>query len=270
MNLAQSALDSALNEVARLRTLLKRRGSTQIQSDEELSLLKATAFAWFNNHRGSLVSAIGEDRIRVIDGSYGELLKMSDRKPSRGKCDTLLKVTRSQLSSVRPQTVISSTNSAMAKTTDDSPDFSALITDGIMQTILVERWRECGNCISVTAPLAATVMMGGLLEGLLLARVHREPDKTRIFGTTAAPKDKTTGKALPLKDWGLKNYIDVAHELKWISKPARDLGSVLRDYRNYIHPEKQRAQGLAFHVEDVSMFWEIAKGICRQLITSTL
>ena len=116
---------------------------------------------------------------------------------------------------------------------------------------------------------AATVMMGGLLEGLLLARVHREVDKTRVFAAAKAPKDKKSGKARALNEWTLKNYIDVAHELKWISQPVRDLGSVLRDYRNYIHPEKQRAHGLAFRTEDVSIFWEIAKGICRQLISGS-
>lgn len=68
-------------------------------------------------------------------------------------------------------------------------------------------------CITAKAPLAATVMMGGLLEGLLLARVNSQANKAPIYTAAAAPKDKQ-GKTLPLKDWTLQNYIGVAHELK--------------------------------------------------------
>lgn len=264
MNAAHASLDAAVNEVTKLRAVLKRSSSSQVQSADELGLLKATALTWFNNHRKSLAPAVGDQVIRAIDGSFAALLQMGDRRPSRGKCNTLLKDIRSQLSSVRAQAA--NPPSGETKTTEQPPDFSVLVSDITMQAILTERWRECGNCIAANAPLAATVMMGGLLEGLLLARVHRETDKTKIFVAVSSPKDKANGKALPLKEWTLKNYIEVAHELKWISQPARDLGTVLRDYRNYIHPEKQRAHGLSFRPEDVAMFWEVAKGICRQLI----
>jgi hypothetical protein len=37
----------------------------------------------------------------------------------------------------------------------------------------------------------------------------------------------------------LKDFIDVVHELGWITVSAKDVGAVLRDYRNYIHPQKQ-------------------------------
>ena len=34
----------------------------------------------------------------------------------------------------------------------------------------------------------ATVMMGGLLESLFLARVNREPSQAAVFSSKAAPK----------------------------------------------------------------------------------
>ena len=49
------------------------------------------------------------------------------------------------------------------------------------------------------------------------------------FTATSAPRDKA-GKTLQLKDWTLKNYIDVAHELKWITTTAKDIGEVMRDF----------------------------------------
>jgi hypothetical protein len=113
--------------------------------------------------------------------------------------------------------------------------------------------------------MAATVMMGGLLEGLLLARVNKEPDPRPVFTAAGAPRDKM-GKTLALKDWTLRNFIDVAHELKWITVSARDVGVVLRDYRNYIHPQKELSHGIILEAGDASVLWEVAKSISRQLL----
>ena len=118
------------------------------------------------------------------------------------------------------------------------------------------------------ANLAATVMMGGLLEALLLARVNLETDKKPIFTAKAAPKDKTTGKSHALKDWALKDYIDVAHELTWITKSAKDIGEVLRDYRNYIHPHKEHSHKVKLNSSDGLIFWGVTKSIATQVIAS--
>ncbi len=115
--------------------------------------------------------------------------------------------------------------------------------------------------------MAATVMIGGLLEALLLARVNRETNQSPIFRAKSAPRDKV-GKTLSLKDWALKNYIDVAHELGWITKAAKDISEVLRDYRNYIHPYKELSHSLALTSDDSKLFWEVGKSLSRQVIAS--
>jgi hypothetical protein len=120
---------------------------------------------------------------------------------------------------------------------------------------LRRRWR----------PLAASVMMGGLLEGLLLARVNSYSDKTPIFTAATSPKDKQR-RTLPLKDWTLHNYIEVAHELKWISQTVKDIGAVLRDYRNFIYPQKELSEKLVLSDGDAKILWEISKNITRQVI----
>lgn len=109
-------------------------------------------------------------------------------------------------------------------------------------------------------------MMGGLLEGLLLARVNREPNQQPIRTAKAAPKDRKTGTPLPLKDWTLKDFIDVAHELRWVTVSAKDVSIVLRDYRNYIHPQKELSHGVTLQSEDASVLWEVAKSISKQLL----
>lgn len=69
-----------------------------------------------------------------------------------------------------------------------------------------------------------------------------------------------------LKDWTLRNYIDVAYELSWISRTTKDIGEVVRDYRNYIHPQKEHSHGIALSPEDAQTMWEIAKSVVRQIL----
>jgi hypothetical protein len=190
----------------------------------------------------------------------------SDRATSRSKYDLILKNIKRELSNLRDDTITISSQSTGQKTADNPPNFSSLIADPVMQKILADRWIECVNCINGNSPLAATVMMGGLLEGLLLARINRENNKASIFQASKAPKDNLTKKVLQLKEWSLRNYIDVAHELRWISQSAKDVGEVLRDYRNYIHPQKQLSHNIIIEKNDAILFWEITKSICRQLL----
>jgi hypothetical protein len=144
-------------------------------------------------------------------------------------------------------------------------DFSPLIADEAMRAILTRRWRECETCLSAGAPLSAIVMMGGLLETLILARVQRTKDKSTLFRTVSAPKGKD-GKTRNLNEWTLKNYLDAAHELGWISRSAKDVGVVLRDYRNYVHPQKELSDSVALTQDDAVLIWDVAKSIASQLI----
>jgi hypothetical protein len=133
-----------------------------------------------------------------------------------------------------------------------------------MKKILEDRWAEIATCVTAKTPLAATVMMGGLLEGVLYARIDKLADKKPVFTAAAAPKDKL-GKTQPLKEWTLQNYIDVAHEIGWITQTVHDISDVVRDYRNYIHPHKQYTEKVVVTPEDAKILWEISKNITRQV-----
>jgi hypothetical protein len=91
-------------------------------------------------------------------------------------------------------------------------------------------------------------------------------DKSKLFKATATPVDQKTKKPLDLRQWMLGPYIDVGHELKWISSSAKNVALILRDYRNYIHPEKERAHGVALSSDDAAMFWEVTKTLSRELL----
>jgi len=227
-------------------------------------VIRATCLAWFNNHRAELRQIVGDDLLQEVDRSYKNLLSAADRATARSTYDASLKELRRRVSDLRSAVVAPS--NPPNPTADSPPNFDALVSDPAMKKVLSRRWGECTVCVSAGAPLAATVMMGGLLEALLLARVHRHPAKSAVFQAASAPRDGKTGKALNLQEWTLRNYIDVAHELGWITSSAKDLGEVVRDYRNYIHPHKELTHGVHLRDGDARLFWEVAKGIARQLL----
>lgn len=268
---AQRSIDSATAEADRLRQTLGRGKGKRVRSDDERQVIRATAYSWFNNHRKCVVPILGDDKLQELDNKYRELLAGSDRATSRPRYLVSIREIKgllSQLRSVHAVTLAAASSDPQAKTSDTAPQFGPLVGDAKMQGILKNRWGECVKCVEADAPLAATVMMGGVLEGLLLARINQLVDKAPVFKANAAPKDKKTGMPLKLNDWTLKNYIDVAHELGWISKTTKDIGEVVRDYRNYIHPQKEYSHGVNISPGDARTLWEVAKSVARQVLKS--
>ena len=270
MTLPQKALASASEQCDRLNKVLHKSTTKQVKSDDETQVAKATAHAWFNNCRPVVVTAVGDGQLKGLDDQYRTLIAASGRATLRSRYFAIIKQTKNLLSQVQVDQALALALAAdhtrpQHATADDAPDFSLLVPDAKMQTILVNRWQECVKCVTVGAPLSAVVMMGGMLEGLLLARVNQLKDKSPVFKAANAPKDKA-GNPLKLNEWGLKNYLDVAHELAWISRTTKDVGEVVRDYRNYIHPQKEYSHGVSISADDARTLWEIAKSVARQVL----
>jgi hypothetical protein len=262
------ALEEALYSVERLRRLLTKSKTKQVSSGEEQSVIKATALAWFKSCRPLLARLPMGDLLQEADSRYQAILEAATRATSRSRYVQELKVLKAALVKLRSETLILTTSGAFAEPSAPTPlNYSRLIPDPAMQAILSRRWIEAWSCIEAKAYLAATVMMGALLEALLLARINRLADKSPVFASKCAPKDKA-GKARPLQEWTLNSYIDVSHDLGWIGKASRDIGVVLRDYRNFIHPEKELSQGVSVGEADCRMFGAVLSALADQIIRS--
>jgi len=267
----QNSIDAAIAEVENLRKVLKQQTSAQVQSEEEKQIIKATALSWFNKHRVIIEPFVGGDNLKPLDDLYRVLLDAATRGTVRTKYILAIKEIKKRFAALQTDHVIDLSKPVKAATVpgaiaDPAPQFTPLISDPKMQLILQKRWQECVICVKAGAPLGATVMMGGILEGLLLARINQLTNKAPVNTAKTAPREKGTGKTLQLKDWGLKNFIDVAHELGWITTTAKDVGEVLRDYRNYIHPQKEFSHGISLTPDDAEMLWNIAKGMIVQVL----
>ncbi len=247
-----------LNDVDKLRAIVKNVRTPQIQSAELKDHMKAVAVAWFKTYRPTTA---GKD-VTALNASFTYLLTAAERSPSSTKIRKELKSLRKQI--VLLQTDMITAPPPPATPPDVAPSFAS-VPDALMQSILVRRWNECVACLSVGAPMAATVMMGGLLESLFLARINRETNQAPIFTAQAAPKDKQ-GNPLRLNQWMLGSYIAVAHELGWITQSGRDVSEVLQEYRNYIHPQKELSLQASLTPEDARMFWAVFKAIAQRLL----
>jgi hypothetical protein len=261
------SIDKAVSQIESLGRVLKKANSKQVQSQEERSLVKATALSWFTNLRPEL--NLDDSILDNVNEDYKYLLEACEKGTKRESYFLKLKSLRHELIKVRSENILHYTTISNPKTTSDiPPNFDVLIKDLRMKNILLNRWDECIKCIKSDAPLAATVMMGGMLEAILLAKINALPDKAGIFKLSSAPLDKKTGKVIPLQDWTLRNYIDISHEIGWISQSAKDVGEVLRDYRNYIHPYKEFSHGTKLIRDDAELFWNITKNIIKQLLSA--
>jgi hypothetical protein len=271
MNYADEAIFAAIQEAERLRTRTKKNRGVQVRGSER-DIIRATTLAWFNNHRKQLITVLTEADLEAVDALYRRVMEASHKQASRARYVSDLRQILNLLVRLRADNVVRL--SAPPPPTppealnDQPPDFSPLISDPKMQAILERRWVECTTCVRADAPLAAIVMMGGLLEGLLMARVLREKNQAPVFKASAAPKDKHGNPIAHLRDWTLQDFIAVAHELKWITTTVKDIGIILRDYRNYIHPQKELSHGISLNTNDAGLLCQIGKSIAKQVIQS--
>lgn len=259
-------IETCLREVDQARKRVSRIASKQITRADDRDYLKSVAYSWFKSHRPVLAARVSEEALNSVDADLRAVLDATARSSARTTYLTSLKAAKDALSSLRGVSLVSPRSSGLAP--EAPPDFSALASDPAMKAILERRWNECQRCIRTNAPLAATVMMGGLLEALFVARANLMGNKAPLFRAKATPIDTKTKKPLVLTEWTLRPYIDVGAELGWISRPGKDVAAVLRDYRNYVHPERERAHGVTLSDHDSEMFWELTKGLARQLLSS--
>lgn len=263
-------LDQAIAEVTKARAVLRRSHRRQVTSGEERDRLKAVSLTWFQTHRVHVEGRLQPAEVKQIDEQFRLILDSTAKSAARNTYSDALFAAKSRLVDARGfcATMPVEKESSQATPLEPPPKFSTLTADASMQTILVRRWAEVQQCLGAGAHLAATVMMGGLMESLLVARINSSPNKAAVFTAKSAPRDPKSGATRQLADWTLAAMVEVGHEVGWLTRSAKDLGTVLREFRNYIHPHKEHADGVSLTLEDGRVFWDVTKSICRQLLAS--
>ncbi|MFA6171692.1 MAG: hypothetical protein WCW77_01150 [Patescibacteria group bacterium] len=263
-----SFIDKAIIELESLKKILNKKKIDQVNSIDEKDLIKATSYSWIKFYQPKLSIFFNDSTdISKIHDSYCRLLDFSDKRTKRAIYKNIINKLKNDLIKLR-SIIIKKIISGEIVYNDSSvmPDFSILISDKAMISIIQKRWAEIENCLKCEAPLASTVMMGGLIESVLIAKINKFDDKSVLFKQKSTPKDYKTNRPKQLGEWMLKDYIDVLSEIKVITKPSADFSRLIRDYRNYIHPEKELRMGESIVIGDAKLFWTTTTNLIKQIL----
>lgn len=141
-------------------------------------------------------------------------------------------------------------------------DLARLNIDGQLQLILEQRLEEIHKSLKAGAALATIFLCGSTLEGLLLDSATKQPQQ--FNGAKSAPKDKDD-KVKQLHDWTLDSLINVSYEVGLLSLDVKKYGHALKDFRNYIHPRQQAAQGFKPDQHTAKISWQVLQAAIADL-----
>jgi hypothetical protein len=143
------------------------------------------------------------------------------------------------------------------------PDFLNLELEPGLGEVLAGRWDEAQKCLNAEAYLAATIIMGSMLEGMLLAVLQKFPQDANKCG--AAPHDPRTGKVKYFAEWSLSDMINVAHEAGWLDLDVKKFSHALREFRNLIHPYQQMVVKSVPDKDTCEISWLVVQAAANDL-----
>lgn len=144
----------------------------------------------------------------------------------------------------------------------DEVNLGRLKLDIQLEPVIKQRINEIHLSLKVKAPLATIFLCGSTLEGLLQDAASKQ---AQAFNQAkAAHKDKN-GKVIAFNDWTLESLINVAHEIGLLSLDVKKYGHSLRDFRNYIHPRQQAAQGFNPDLHTAKISWQVLQAAIADL-----
>ena len=140
------------------------------------------------------------------------------------------------------------------------------IKDPDMRGMIERDYRELSSKLMPSgAWKSAVVMAGSILEAVLLDYLSSDPAREALAkGSPKAVDNK--GRVAPIKEWKLERLIDVACDIGLLSSDrAATIHIVLRDYRNFVHPLKEKRAKHACGEPEALMSFGCLQGICDTL-----
>jgi len=132
------------------------------------------------------------------------------------------------------------------------------VSDVKLKEIIQRDYEEVQKVRSVNAVKATIVLSGSLIEALLLDSLIKDEQKATT--SIKAPPKKI------LSEWNLNELIIVARDLGIISSDAASrFIDPIRDFRNLIHPGKEKRSKMKFSMEEANIAFQVLKIVIRDL-----
>lgn len=126
-----------------------------------------------------------------------------------------------------------------------------IIREPRIAALLQRRLDEARTCYANGAHVAAIIMLGSLLEGVLLT-VIEERDASLLRGKKP--------------DFiGLKALIDICHEAGWIDVDVERFSQALREYRNFVHPRAEFREAHTPDCDTLTVSWYVVNSALNDL-----
>jgi hypothetical protein len=123
-----------------------------------------------------------------------------------------------------------------------APDFALWIDEPALARLVQGRWTEAQLCLEAGAYVAATALLGSILEGVLCRLVAHRP--AAVAQSPCSPRD-AAGRIRPLRDWTVSDLVAVAGERGWLNRETLGFAPQLTEFRALLHPLHQWQQGVS-------------------------
>lgn len=141
-------------------------------------------------------------------------------------------------------------------------NLARLNLDAQLQAVIEQRIDEIHRSLNSQTALATIFLCGSTLEGLLLDAATKQPQQ---FNTAKSSPRDGDDKVRQLHCWSLESLINVAHEVGLLSLDVKKYGHALKDFRNYIHPRQQAAQGFRPDQHTAKISWQVLQAAIADL-----
>ena len=119
------------------------------------------------------------------------------------------------------------------------------ISNKELKELLLKDLEECAICIATNQNKAAIILCGSIIEAVLMdCIINKNIKKYKIKGIT---KD--------VKNMGIADLLSVAEKEKMITRTTYNLSSVIKDYRNIIHPSNLLRKNFKISNERAFVIW---------------
>ena len=140
------------------------------------------------------------------------------------------------------------------------------IDDTTMRDILARDLRECAVAIVARQDKLASIMCGSIIEALLMCKITERGISK--YDISEISKAKTANNYV-VSSMSLSELLYVARQEDLITINSYRLGHYIRDYRNIVHPAKEKRMKEEINHENVLMMWSVLKRISGELLHTT-
>lgn len=136
------------------------------------------------------------------------------------------------------------------------------IQDEGLRKILLRDLKECAIAVVAGQDKMATIMCGSIIEALLMQKIRERNIEKYDISPISKSKHATS---YPVVDMGLNELLFVADQEKILDKNSYHLGHYIRDYRNIVHPAKEKRMSEEVNHENVLTMWAVLKRLLEEL-----